>query len=249
MYETIEGSDKNGCTMNEDKIRDYIQGRLNSADQILMEENIKNDPKLAALVDEHKNVFLAIHASEQKELKNRFKKIEKVSSRKSLYTKFSIAATIAIVIGVGSMLLFGGPSGPDLFAENFEEYPNVVAPITRGTSPISEDNSHYVAYEKGDYSTAILGFKKSLKQNDDHSVRFYLGMAYLNSGKKDLALKELETIDSKETTFYSQSLWYRALIYLEKENFQKSKELLLKIQEQKTGYNKNKVEKLLNEIQ
>lgn len=234
--------------MSEQKILDYLQGKLSSADRVLMEERIKHEPELAAIVHEHRSVFLAIHSSEQKELKERFKQIEKAQKRKSLYVKLSIAASVIVILGVGSMFLFKGSSGSELFAENFEAYPNVVAPITRGISPVSGDNSYFVAYEKRNYSTAIKGFKKSLKKSNDHTIRFYLGMAYLNDGKKDLALKELVKISSEKTGFYPQSLWYSALLYIEKEDFKKGAELLQKLQALKTGYKKEEAQVILEEL-
>lgn len=231
--------------MSESKILDYLQGRLSSADRLKFEAQMENDPSFASEVAEYKNMKSAIGASDRKELKNRFQDLEGSKTKKSWYGKFAIAASIAVLIGVGSLFFLKGTSGKELYADNFEAYPNVIAPITRSNEPTRKGDQYFVAYEKGEYSSAIAGFQKQLKEDDNHDIRFYLGMAFLNKGEKNKALNELQKIDNEKTGFYPQSLWYQALIYLEKEDFVTARSRLNELKNINTIYKKKEVKEIL----
>lgn len=234
--------------MNEGKILDYIQGRLSDADRSVFETQMENDPSFASEVEEYKNMKTAIKSSERNELKSRFQELERNRTRKSWYGKFAIAASVIILFGVGSLFFLKGTSGKELYADNFEIYPNVIAPITRSNEPTRKEYQYFVAYEKGEYSLAIAGFQEQLKVDDNQDIRFYLGMALLNKGEKTKSLRELGKIKKEKTTFYPQALWYSALIYIEKEDFVNAHECLNELSKLNTIYKKKEVNELLEEL-
>ncbi len=235
--------------MNEKAIQDYLCGSLSGNEKRDFEDRMKNDTSFATEVEEHKNMLIAIQALERVELKKRFEKLEKKNRKKSWYGKFAVAASIAVIVGVGSFFFLGKPSGQTLYAENFEAYPNVIAPITRGRTITTDEDAPFVAYEKGEYKDAISGFKTQLKANEDATVRFYLAMALLNSGEKNRALNELNKLNRLETDFSAQILWYKSLIYIEKENYTEASLLLKDLAKTNTGYKRNEVKVLLEKTQ
>jgi len=102
--------------------------------------------------------------------------------------KIAIAAAVSLVVVVWFALNpFGTLSGPELFAEHFEPYPNVIG-MTRGINQqqVDERTAAYMAYDRGDYAQAVDVFGKILPGSDDQTLDlFYLGNAYLAIGNNE----------------------------------------------------------------
>ncbi len=234
--------------MRDQEIQDYLQGKLSADARLNFEEQMESDVSFASEVREVQNLKLAIETSEREDLKNRLQQLERAKTRKAWFGKLAMVASVVVIIGLGSVLLLGKPSGKTLYADNFEAYPNVMAPITRSSEPTMKEDYYFVVYEKGKYTEAIVGFKQLLEDDDNQDVRFYLGMALLNNGEKDKALNELQKIDKEKTDFYPQNLWYQALIHLEKEDYIKARELLQELIENDTNYKKKEAKEIINKL-
>ncbi len=234
--------------MRDQEIQDYLQGKLSADARLSFEKQMESDVSFASEVREIQNLKLAIETSEREDLKNRLQQLERSKTRKAWFGKLAMAASVVVIIGLGSLLFLGRSTGKTLYADNFEVYPNVMAPITRSSEPTMKEDYYFVAYEKGEYAEAIVGFKQLLEEDDNQDVRFYLGMALLNNGDKDKALNELQKIDKEKTDFHPQNLWYQALIHLEKENYIEARELLQKLIENETNYKKKEAKEIFNKL-
>ncbi len=94
-----------------------------------------------------------------------------------------------------------------IYATHFTPYPNVINPITKGST---SERSVYQIYETENYHKVIslLETKKNLSDNE----KFYLGQSYLSEAKYLAADKIFSSI--KSATYKDKVNWYRALICL-----------------------------------
>ncbi len=235
--------------MREELIQKHFSNQLSEEELHAFHQLKEKDADFLKEVHEYESLMTAVQSAEKEQLKSELQTLERKRKKTSLYSKFAVAASFIGVIGIGSMIFMNSaPSGTRLFADNFEAYPNVIAPITRSANPIEDVNKYFVAYEKGEYATAISGFKQQLKENDNADLRFYLAMALLNSENEDDALLELNKIDPENTGFYPQVLWYKALILIEQNDFNNAKNALNELIDGESEYKKEEAKKLIQKL-
>jgi len=95
--------------------------------------------------------------------------------------KIAIAAAVSLVVVAWFALNpFGTLSGPELFAEHFEPYPNVIG-MTRGADQqqVDQRTAAYMAYDKGDYAKAVDVFAQILPESDDQTLDLFFTWAML----------------------------------------------------------------------
>jgi hypothetical protein len=126
----------------------------------------------------------------------------------------------ACVILLSSVFIFKSINNvsKDVFAEFFEPYPNVVAPLQKG---IDENNTYQNAfrqYELSNYKKAESAFKE-LPQNDPNVI-FYHAMTMIINGKHVEASEKLELLaSSSEHAYRDATEWYISLLKLESGDF------------------------------
>ena len=111
----------------------------------------------------------------------------------------------------------------------FEPYRNVVAPIERGSSQQDEKTQAFIAYEIGEYQTAVDLFSKLYTNTKDSYYLFYEANAQLKLNKADdaipLLLEHLRTTD----TLSDKTHWYLALAYLKIDDYGNAAKSLKKV--------------------
>lgn len=148
-----------------------------------------------------------------------------------------VAASLALLV-VAAWWLMNQSSGPEeLFAQYFEVYPNVEAPIYRDSSAadsLSAKDLAFRRYAEDDFAGAIEIFE-SIGEPDEGTL-FYLGMSYLAKGEAAKAAQIWEPLTREAQDYRTQVQWYLALAWLKLEELEKSKALLEELARSGTAY-------------
>ena len=238
----------------EELLENHFLGKLSDKEQKHFDSLLENDIEFKQEYDFHLNLKRAIQNSERSILKGKLKSYEEVMSKKrnktSLRTFLAIAASVILFIGIG---WFGyenmfGSDYSDLYADNYNQYPNTVVNITRGQSGNeSLERKAFIAYESGDLDAAISYF---IQLGDDKNLdylNFYLAQAYLKQGKQDEAIRYFNKSIAEEQNFKAESHWYIALAYLKSKDVKQARFYLEKLIEE-YEYMNNEAKILLEEL-
>ncbi|MGB3466954.1 MAG: hypothetical protein WBA74_16865 [Cyclobacteriaceae bacterium] len=203
-------------------IEKYLNGELTGSDKAAFEEKLSSDDALkesvsltAELISGLKGAFLrqeiaAIHREEQ--LKTPIGKPEKDSKPvRKIYWTYGIAASIGLLMMVW-LGFFQTTSDEDLFAEYYQEYPNLVSLRNNEANSFTEGMKYYTA---GQYEKAIplLESETSASQSENER-KFYLSISYLSVGQADKAIDYLQELDTTQNRFQQQVNWYLGLALL-----------------------------------
>lgn len=227
-------------------LTNYFSNRLNQDEEKLFNELLESDADFKAQFDFEQNLKRAIKDKENQDLKAKLVSFEKdivieapKSSSKKSYRYLAIAASIALLIGLAWMGYVDGSSSKyeDLYAANFQEYPNTVYTITRSGSDESLERDAFVAYESGKYDAAIENFSQIPSEEQQSYIDFYFAQSYLNVGKNDRAKEYFKKIITNADTFVAESHWYLAMIALKEKDKTVAESELKKLT---SGYDYNK---------
>ena len=171
---------------------------------------------------------------------------EKPGNRKLFYR---IAATIIILLSIGTILYFMNVAKPDaqqLFADYYKPYPNVVT-VKGSNDKLLSAGMYY--YDIAKYDSAIMFYDKILEDNTQNTeVLFYKGICLLATDKQDEATGIFNEItQDNKSPFKDQAKWYLALAYIKEGNSVKAKEVLSGISKGSSNYEKAK--KLLRQLE
>lgn len=208
----------------EELIQKYIQGTLNTAEQVQFDALLQNDLDFAQKVTEHKNLHSAIKATEKDDLKAHLQQLEATQNESDTSKKpfnknirLAIAVVLLLFFGlIGNYIIQQANMNETLYATYFEPYPNALQPITRGQQDADVFSKATQAYESRDYEKSVQLFDVVLAGLDNPStdILFYKAMSLLNLGKETAALDILREIKHKKTRFAPQIYWYGALIHI-----------------------------------
>lgn len=195
----------------------------------------------------------AITAEERKHQKRYLKSIEN-SIEKPSKTNWFVAASIIIIISLGSYLAVFNQSmsSDELYDSYFSPYENVVDPIVRSQEKRTKKQLVFASYELGEYQKAIEGFNQLLPQDatDVATLNFYKANAYLQLKEYQKAQPLFaEIVVSKNQDWKTESLWYLGLIFIKLNKFTKAKKYFQELKKQNYQFYKSKeVENLLKEL-
>ena len=197
----------------------------------------------------------AISATHRKELKEDLRALEaSISESKSRAPKFNwrIAASVAIFVGLGSLLfLFNqDPSSEELYNSYFSPYENVVAPIVRDQVNRSKKAQAFADYEQGLYQKAVEGLN-GLTPNDSLDVltlQFYKANALLKLEQFEKAKSLFEQVIHQNQKWKEESHWYLALILLKLNDIESSLSQLKKLQETDSIFKSKEIKHLLDKL-
>jgi tetratricopeptide (TPR) repeat protein len=237
--------------MEEDLIRRYYTNELSPSERIEVELRQQEDSEFASMMINFQETRDGIRLARKQELKDRLRALESEKKPRK-FMLVAVAAALVMLIGVGAvvaLLLNEGTVDADaLYAEYYEPYPNVYAPITRDVEAKSDLEKAFAHYEQGDYEKALSGFEEELKVTDNPDVLFYKAIALIQLGKSDDARNVLSSIQFEESSYQPQILWYEALLLIQKEELTEAKSKLTTLDELKSGYKTLKVRELLEKL-
>ncbi|MGK0414377.1 MAG: hypothetical protein ACJA1B_002601 [Polaribacter sp.] len=207
-------------TKQEDLIEKYILNRLSSEEVLLVENLLKTDADFNKELNFQSNLKKAIIKEDDDDFKILVSKLEskakfKDSIPRRAYVKWLAAASVILLVGLSYFLTLPQKiSTDDLFVSYFEPYRNVVQPMQRGNEQQDEKTLAFLAYEKGEYNTAISLFSDLYSTTKEPYYLFYKANALLKLEKANealpLLLEHLKTTDSLS----EKTTWYLALAYL-----------------------------------
>ncbi len=200
----------------------------------------------------------SVRLSSRSKLQTELKKIhtEVVSSQPRRRRRMAMAAAFGIFILSITLYYFFTKEIPSnhseiAFAKYFEPYPNVFE--QRGT-PGSEDQKlrrALVAYDRQNYAEANLLFAALLEKEapENSYTPFYYAISLLAKQQAEEAIPLLEAILSNESALLkSEAQWYLALAYLQINQKETARKILLDFQSESKGFKKEEANLLLKEI-
>lgn len=211
----------------------YFSNQLTAEQERAFNDLLDTDPDFKAQFIFEKDLQLAIRKKEKQDLKAKLQGFERelherssVTSSKSRFRPWSIAASVAMLLAVGwfGYNAFSGMSNQDLYNAHFEPYPNTVYTITRSDGNQSLERKAFVAYESQDYEGAARLFLEA-GETIAHG-NFYLAQVLLQLNRNEEAIELLAQSILEDSTFEAEANWYLALAYLKENNTESAKEVL-----------------------
>ena len=242
------------------EIERYLGEEMSTLERADFESRLLKNKTLRAELKLHQEVeetlqdekLTTLHGVlQQADAQFRKKSIEtKQAKTVSLFSKkiLSVAAAIAILIGIAVWLWRPAVSPSEVFASNYEPY--IMVLNQRSNTPDAEAIKNAVRYyELGDYTTAATAFSELFDSSNKENItyRFYTAISLLSSGQADKSILIFEElIVSENIIFREQSRWYAAMTYLQKNDLENARKMLEEIEE--GAYKFQEAQKILKTI-
>ena len=203
--------------MNKDELLyRYFSNGLSDAQLEYFESLLETDLDFKKQFEFEKNLKRIVKAKQQVNLRKKLNDYEsrirsEETKKPSSYMFLKIAASFLILVTAGWFAYqnFSYPDYERLYLENFETYPNTVYSITRDNADDSIERQAFLAYESGDFATALEKFQQL--QNPEY-IDFYLAQTYLKLEDISKAKKNFSKVVKANVKFIAESKWYLALI-------------------------------------
>ncbi|MCK7589651.1 tetratricopeptide repeat protein [Subsaxibacter sp. CAU 1640] len=214
-------------------IERYYNGSMSKDELEKFENKLEQDNVFKSQVEDIKTLLFGIESQSLKEKLDEFHKeiplqeqtVETSSKVRRLdFWKYATAAVI--VIGLGCFWFLSGSSNERLFNNHFTPDPGL--PTTMSSSDNFDFFDAMVNYKEGNYQKAIEKWEKlELKQPENDTISYFLGVAYLAKKEEASAIKYLEkTTQTSNSVFMNDANYYLGLAYLKAENTEKAIEHL-----------------------
>jgi len=231
----------------------YFSNNLTDEEQQLFDQLLENDADFKKQFVFEKDLKRAIKEKEKSQLKAKLQDFEteikqKSKPQKSKSKAWAVAASIAILLSAGwfGYENFFKLDYNELYSDNFQQYPNTSYTITRSDTDDSIERQAFVAYETGNYQTAIDHFEK-LESTKKNYIYFYKAQSYLKLDKTDKAKILFKKVITDNNQFVAESHWYLALIAIKEKDKQNTVSYLEQLIAN-YNFNKEKAEALLNKL-
>jgi len=235
-----------------DLIFKYLNNKLSHKEQLTLEKLILTDSAFKEELNFQKNLKKVTVKEDEANFRKLIQKIENQASSKTiskkLFIKWMAVASVIFLLGLSYMLIPQQKmSNETIFTSYFKPYKNVIAPIVRGENKQNEKTLAFMAYEKGNYETAVMRFTELYKDTKEPFYLFYKANALLQLERTEEAIPLLINHLKTKDTLTKKTNWYLALAYLKSNKTKKAKNLLKKIIDLKS-YNYKKAEELIKKI-
>ena len=235
-------------------IERYLAGECAKAEAAELEAQAAADPALKALIELHREMestftdqktmdFSAAlaqvdadyHAEEVEEKPTTEKNTTapKAKSKPFNWQVWGIAASIAILVGFGSIYFLnrGGNASPEaLFGEYFS--PTLAPSAFRSDEDVLEKRyqAAFDAYNEKAYAEAATAFEGIYTSSTNQkTAEFYAAVSFLAADQGDRAIPIFEGFVSTTNSYTTQSQWYLALAWLQKAAPDKAKPYLVTV--------------------
>ncbi len=217
-----------------EKIEAYINNTLSQEERSVFEKEMEQNPELQTEVDKHKKLHEVLSDTDTLAFKEKLVKIsdeikaEGTSSRSWFLQHWKMAATIAVILGIGSILWFNANrthQNQELYAAYYEPFP--IEDTTRGEST-NDFADALIHYAQGEYDRVISTLEELVHVPDQEQLSLYLGNSYMNTGEEQKAIDIFKNIDGS-SKYHENAQWYLALTYLKIGDTKKLKPLLTTI--------------------
>jgi len=207
----------------------YLNGSMSENEATEFEERIKRDSSLDQYLKEQR---ILLQAVEEQSLLHKLddfhsevtSKVITLDSNKSkekssFYSKLAIAASLAVIIGLGGFWLFNQSNTPQkVFAVHFKPDPGLAT--TMGDTSQFEFYDAMVDYKYGDYTKALKKWESLLiKKPKNDTLNYFVGVAHLANEDENSAIEHLIPVSqNKASFFYKDAQLYVGLAYLKAGN-------------------------------
>jgi len=223
----------------------YMTGALDAAATEAFKQRLAADKDFAQLYEDmrhlekglqHMHLKKAWEVIQQAEAGFAIARPAAKSGRRKVWLSIAASATL-LVAAAAWYLLFRSAAPHDLFAQYFEVYPNVEAPIYRDSSAadsLTLKDQAFRRYADDDFEGAIVLFE-SIEVKDE-GTRFYLGMSHLAKGDAEKAIEVFQNLRREAADYKTQIDWFLALALLKAERMDEARELLEELSASGTSY-------------
>jgi len=217
-----------------ERIERYLTDTMKQEEKSVFEESLKTDNRLSQQVEE---IRLMLQAVEEQSLRHKLddfhdeialegsgiKTIEPAQQSVFAYKKYAIAASLALLIGIGAWLILGQKSENEkLFAQHFSPDPGLITLMS--TTSNYEFFRGMVDYKQGKYELAIKRWNPLIDQKPKNdTLNFYLGVSYLAQGESKKAIEFLsKAVHHSNSVFINDTYYYLGLAYLKEDYAEKA---------------------------
>ena len=230
-------------------IEKYLAGKLSGEEAVHFETLIQKDMEFRDEVAFLESVKKAAKEYDQKLFKEKLQKfdVEKPVLKPKRYWTMTIAASVALLMGI-YLYNISRPLDPtSLFSEYFEPAQNVSQPLVREEG---EDKLTlaFSAYEQKEYLNALKLFDELAPDKTPTWISYYKGSALLTLDRTDEAIEVLEQYVVSGDSLALRSHWFLALAHLKKGNYEKAKEELSMLQGSKDSFKQEESKELMARI-
>lgn len=215
----MERNPKHNWTKELELFDRYQMQKMNVTERDAFEQRLKTDLKLKETFNEYMAMVYVVEESALKKKIDVFhsdldlEKEKVVSLRKSKRINYLVAASIALLIGLGGLWLFN-LQNQNLFDEYFTADPGLPTVMSN-----SDDYKFYEAmvdYKRKGYNRAIEKWEMLLVQKPQNdTLNYFLGSAYLANKQEETSVMFLKKVASnKNSVFYSEANFYLGLVHL-----------------------------------
>ena len=176
-------------------IKRYLDKALPQEEVIRFEERLERDHAFHSLFEEMVLMIQGIRAFSRKENLDKLKALEGSMSQKksrglmknislSRSLRYWAAAAVFALLAITAVVVMqlSVKDVNELYAQNYQPFPNVFAPTVRGeATPTSLYKKAFLAYDNSNYEEAAILFKQLLNESEDSIkgradiIHFYLG--------------------------------------------------------------------------
>jgi tetratricopeptide (TPR) repeat protein len=214
-------------------VESYLRGNLETEARRRVELRAEQDEDFRKLLADEALMFSGLESAGRLKLKESMSQWEQNHKPGSpikviQWRSWAVMGLAASLLIAASYFIWTTNSTADtsaLFAEYYQQYPNIIMPSLRGTQRDSSVLAYaFNAYDNLQYAEAITRFEAI--GNKDGSVYFYLGLAHLAQSDIERAIVNLQQSVHIDQAFREQAEWYLALSYLRSDRLKKCAEML-----------------------
>ncbi|MFK7756276.1 MAG: tol-pal system YbgF family protein [Flavobacteriales bacterium] len=203
-----------------ERIERFLLGKLTESDAQSFLAELEKNSELVAKTETVKIQMEAVKDVSRKEFLDEVhssldsNKVKPLDSPFSKLKSLSIAASVAVLVGIGAIHVLSQNQSNDLYAQHFKADEGLITPM--GSNDNYEFFRGMVDYKQGNYEEAIARWKGQLVlKKDNDSLNYYIGVSLMAQDHTEAAIPFLKQAEENQGgAFYQDVLYYRALAEL-----------------------------------
>ncbi|MEM9674636.1 MAG: hypothetical protein ACFB15_11705 [Cyclobacteriaceae bacterium] len=245
--------------IKDQRIQDYLADALEGEELKDFENQMQQDPELAAEVAGYQNLERGLHGIGVEHLATEISAWEAdYQQAQTTETKavpfrpyYAVAAAITLLIVTGIFLFWNPtPDMAELYAQHYTPYEDMIldrSDATEGTQELLVQGME--AYNNQQYAQAEERLQEYLTQApDQYGAALYLGIAQLETDRFEAAEASFTTA-LQDANFEQQAQWYLSLLYLKSDQPEETLTALQTIANSPQHYKNREATALLEEIE
>lgn len=214
--------------MNETDLTDkFFENSITDAEMEQLNALLKEDDALRADFAFQKALRAAYHRREREETRQMLQKFETAAVKRMSFSRWAVSVAAILLLATGGWFLFSNSSsGQQLYAENFQPYPNKIAPASRGGTAENLQQRAFYFYDQGAYKEAAVLFDSLFLQHHDAYALLYRANSLMAAQAFPEAISVLSSASINDEKLQYAFRWYLALAYLKQNERQKAADLL-----------------------